>query len=146
MPRERARDMQRRRLFDAMAQVLAERGLRGTRVALVCARAQVPPSAFAKLFASLEDCFVQLLEQLHTRSTALMIEAFERESSWEDGVLAGLEALLAFGRRFANATCWGRGFSKRLVAIAPGRASRADIRLVLSPCGIRPQARRLSPG
>ncbi len=79
-----------------MALVLAERGLRGTRIGLVCARAGVSPSAFRKLFASLDDCFLALLEQVRARSRGVMVEAFERESSWEDGVLAGMEALLLF--------------------------------------------------
>lgn len=94
--RRQVRDMQRRRLLDAMAQVLAEQGLRRTNVALVCARAEVTPSAFRKLFAGLDECFLALLDQVHKRSTTLMIEAFERETSWEDGVLTGLEALLTF--------------------------------------------------
>jgi AcrR family transcriptional regulator len=88
--------MQRRRLFDALASVLAEGGLRGATVGLVSSRAEVPPSTFRKLFASVDDCFLALLERVHARSIALMFEAFEREASWEDGVLAGLEALLAF--------------------------------------------------
>lgn len=94
--REQARALQRRRLFDAMAQVLVERGLRGTTTAIVCARAEVSPSAFRKLFSSLDDCFLALLEEVRARSTALMVEAFERETAWDDGVLAGLEALLVF--------------------------------------------------
>lgn len=36
------------------------------------------------------------LEQVMTRSAALMVEAFEREPVWQDGVLAALEALLVF--------------------------------------------------
>jgi AcrR family transcriptional regulator len=94
--REQVQALQRRRLFDAMAQVLTERGLRGTTATLVCTRAEVSPSAFRKLFASVDDCFLALLEQVRTRSTALMVDAFERETSWEEGVLAGLEALLVF--------------------------------------------------
>jgi hypothetical protein len=38
----------------------------------------------------------RVLERVCVRSRALMVEAFERESSWEDGVFAGLEALLVF--------------------------------------------------
>lgn len=37
-----------------------------------------------------------VLEQVMTRSSALMVEAFEREPVWQDGVLAALEALLVF--------------------------------------------------
>lgn len=94
--REQVENMQRRRLLAAMVQVLAEQGLRGATVQLVSARAEVSPAAFRKLFPSIDDCFLALLEQMRTRSTTLMVEAFKRETSWEDGVLAGLEALLMF--------------------------------------------------
>lgn len=79
-----------------MSQVVAERGLRGTSVKLVTGRAGISSSSFRAVFASLDDCFLALLEQVMTRSTALMVEAFEREPVWQDGVLAALEALLVF--------------------------------------------------
>jgi len=88
--------MQRRRLLDAMAYVLVEKGMRGTTIGLVAERADISPSTFRKLFASFEACFVALAEQVTTRSTTLMSQAFEAAESWPDGVLAGLEALLEF--------------------------------------------------
>ncbi len=88
--------MQRRDVLDAMARVVAERGLRSTTIGLVTERATVSPSVFRKLFPSLEDCFLELLEQAMARLTGLTIEAFEAETSWLDGVLAGIEALLVF--------------------------------------------------
>lgn len=88
--------MQRRCVLDAMAQVVAERGLRCTTIRLVTERAAVSPSVFGRFFPNLEVCFLELLEQAMARFTGLMIEAFEAETSWLDGVLAGLEALLVF--------------------------------------------------
>lgn len=88
--------MQRARLLDAMSQVVAERGLRGASVKLVTGRAGISSSSFRAVFASLDDCFLAVLKQVMTRSTALTVEAFEREPVWQDGVLAGLEALLVF--------------------------------------------------
>jgi AcrR family transcriptional regulator len=95
-PREQVRDMQRRRLLDAMAHVLAEKGSRGVTIGLVAEGADVSPATFRKLFTSLEDCFVVLVEQVTKRSTVLVGEAFGSAESWQDGVLVGLEALLTF--------------------------------------------------
>ncbi|MGA9314479.1 MAG: TetR/AcrR family transcriptional regulator [Solirubrobacteraceae bacterium] len=94
--RERVYTLQRARLLDAMSQVVAERGLRGASVKLVTGRAGISSSSFRAVFASLDDCFLDVLKQVMTRSTALMVEAFEREPVWQDGVLAALEALLVF--------------------------------------------------
>jgi AcrR family transcriptional regulator len=88
--------MQRRRLLEAMAQLAAEEGFRRVTVGGVCARAAVSPSALRELFGSLDGCFLVLLERVTERSTSLVIEAFEAEASWQDGVLAALEALLVF--------------------------------------------------
>jgi AcrR family transcriptional regulator len=94
--REQAREMQRRRLLDAMAQMAAGEGFRRVTVGGLCARAAVSPSALRELFGGLDGCFLALLERVMERSTTLVTEAFEAEPSWQDGVLAGLEALLVF--------------------------------------------------
>ncbi len=94
--REQAREMQRRRLLDAMAQMAAKEGFRRVTVGGLCAQAAVSPSALRELFGGLDGCLLVLLERIIGRSTTLVIEAFEAELSWQDGVLAGLEALLVF--------------------------------------------------
>jgi len=94
--REQARVLQRRRLLDAMAQLVAEEGFRRVRTASVCARAAVSPGVLRELFGGLDGCFLALLEHAMDRSMALVTEAFEAEASWQDGVLASLEALLVF--------------------------------------------------
>lgn len=50
----------------------------------------------AEQFGDLDDCFLALLDWMLGRGTALAAEAFDRDSPWDDGVLAGLEALLVF--------------------------------------------------
>jgi AcrR family transcriptional regulator len=94
--REQVQEMQRRRLLNAMAHLLAEEGLRRLTVRGLCARADASPSTFRELFGNLDGCFLALLERVMERSTTLVIAAFEGESSWQEGVLAGLEALLVF--------------------------------------------------
>lgn len=86
--------MQRRCVLDAMVHVVAEGGMRDATIARVCERAGVTSSVFRKLFPSLDDCLLELQEQAVTRCTAQIVQAFEAENSWRDGVLAGLEALL----------------------------------------------------
>jgi AcrR family transcriptional regulator len=96
LAREQVRELRRRRVLEALTLALAERGLRGARLGSVCARAQISPAAFHELFADLDDCFAVLLESVRARVTDLVMDAFEREDAWEEGVLAGLEALLLF--------------------------------------------------
>jgi AcrR family transcriptional regulator len=92
--REQAREMQRRRILDAMVGEVGDRGLRGATVAGVTARAGVSRSTFYDLFDDLEACILAVLSQVTSRSTALMSEVFRREARWQDGVLAALAALL----------------------------------------------------
>jgi AcrR family transcriptional regulator len=94
--RGQVREMQRRRLLDAMAQLLAEQSFRGLTAGSLATRADVSPPVLRNLFGGLDGCFLALLKHVLERSTALIVVAFERESSWEDGILAGLEALLVF--------------------------------------------------
>jgi AcrR family transcriptional regulator len=92
--REQAREMQRRRILDAMVYEVGERGLRGVTIASVSRRAGVSRSTFYELFEDLDSCVLAVLRQVASRSTALMAKAFAEEGNWEDGVLAALAALL----------------------------------------------------
>jgi AcrR family transcriptional regulator len=94
--RERAREVQQARLLDAVAELAAERGLRGASIARVASRAGVSRGQVADRFESVDACFLALLDWMLERATTLIAGAFERESTWSDGVLAGLEALLVF--------------------------------------------------
>jgi len=94
--RWQVREMQRRHLLETMARMLGETSFHDLTVAALCASVRVSPSAFRDLFGDLKSCFIALLEQVMERSTALVTEAFERERCWQDGVLAGLQALLVF--------------------------------------------------
>jgi AcrR family transcriptional regulator len=91
---EQAREMQRKRILDAMVSEVGERGLRSVTIAGVSARAGVSRSTFYELFDDLDACILAVLRQVASRSTALMSKAFAAEASWQDGVLAALTALL----------------------------------------------------
>jgi AcrR family transcriptional regulator len=94
--REAVAALRRGRVLEAMAEVVAERGLRGASVAAVTRRASVSPAIFNELFGSVEECFLVLVNSMLERATVSIEEVFERESSWQDGVAAGLQAMVAF--------------------------------------------------
>jgi|SRR5665213_717989 len=91
---EHAREMQRKRILDAMVSEVGERGLRSITIAGVSARAGVSRSTFYGLFDDLDACVLAVLRQVASRSTALMSKAFADEPCWQDGVLAALTVLL----------------------------------------------------
>jgi AcrR family transcriptional regulator len=122
---ERERAAQRVRVLDAMAEVVAARGLRGASVAAVSRRASVSRATFGELFGGLEDCFLALLDRMLARVTALIDDAFERERDWSDAVLAALEATLMQldSEPAAARAC----LLETLAFSAPERKSRAEL-------------------
>ncbi len=94
--RERAvGELQRAALLEAMVELVAERGYRETSLPLLLARARVSRRAFHEQFASLEDCFVAVLDEGMERMAAVMGRAFAGEGSWLDGLLAAEAAVLS---------------------------------------------------
>lgn len=87
-------EAQRARLLEATAEVVAENGLRGASKSQIAECAGVSRTTLAEQFASLDDCLLALLDMVLERAAAQIVKAFERESSWSDGVLAALEGLL----------------------------------------------------
>jgi AcrR family transcriptional regulator len=62
----------------------------------VIARARVSRKTFYDLFEDREDCFLAAFDQSVDQLSALVSSAYEDESTWRDGVRAGLLALLRF--------------------------------------------------
>jgi AcrR family transcriptional regulator len=90
------RTSRRERILGAMVEVVAERGFAGASVKLVTARAGVSSRTFYECFDGLEDCFTAVMDQATERAGVLIMQAFAREYSWQDGVRAALAALLVF--------------------------------------------------
>jgi AcrR family transcriptional regulator len=90
-------DSQRRRILQAMIEVVSERGYPETRVVDVIGVAGVSRKTFYELFVSKEDCFLAaydvLLEDL-LGTTASHFEAHPT-APWAERLAAGLGALLA---------------------------------------------------
>jgi AcrR family transcriptional regulator len=100
VPDERRREgghvleMQRRRLLLGYAEVLAEHGLEGASVDLVCKRAGVSRRTFYDLFADRNACFLAAFEHAIEQIGAVVVPAYVRGGRWRERVRAALVALL----------------------------------------------------
>jgi AcrR family transcriptional regulator len=96
LPRGQVSEIQRSRMLTAAVEAVEEVGYARLTVAQVIARARVSRKTFYDLFEDREDCFLAAFNQAVDQLTALVTEAYERESNWRDGIRAGLLALLRF--------------------------------------------------
>jgi len=94
LPREHVSEIQRMRILTAMAEVASEMGAGSVTVAHVVSRAGVSRRTFYDLFADREECFLAAFEEAIGRVSALVVEAYEQESTWRERVRAGLWAML----------------------------------------------------
>jgi len=89
-------EARRELIVDAMADVVAERGIAGASVELVCARARVARRTFHACFADLDECVVAVMRRGLEGAGAAASRALDGEERWLDGVRAALAATLAF--------------------------------------------------
>lgn len=89
-------DLQRTRMLEALAEIVAAVGLRRTTVTAVTAQASVSPATFTEVFGSVEQAFSSLVRQVSYQAVRRACDAFDREPSWSLGVLGGVESLLGF--------------------------------------------------
>jgi AcrR family transcriptional regulator len=89
-------ESQRRRILQAMIEVVAERGYPDTRVVDVINAAGVSRKTFYELFSSKEDCFLATYDVLLGNLLGDTARGFESKpgAPWTDRVAAGLGALL----------------------------------------------------
>jgi AcrR family transcriptional regulator len=85
----------RTRIFRAMAEAVAERGVRSVTLADVAARAEVSPRKLREQFADVEDGLLAAFEWVTRRAGATMDEAYSDESRWVEAVRASLATMLA---------------------------------------------------
>jgi AcrR family transcriptional regulator len=96
LPRGQVTEIQRTRMLTAAVEAVEEVGYARLTVAQVIGRARVSRKTFYDLFEDREDCFLAAFDQAVEQLSALVSEAYERESNWRDGIRAGLFALLRF--------------------------------------------------
>ncbi|MFI5010515.1 MAG: TetR/AcrR family transcriptional regulator, partial [Solirubrobacterales bacterium] len=83
-------------MLAATVEAVEEVGYARLTVAQVIGRAKVSRKTFYDVFLDREDCFLAAFNEAVTRMEAIAVEAYEGESSWREGMRAGLVALLAF--------------------------------------------------
>lgn len=96
VPRGHVTEIQRARMLSAAVDAIEENGYARLTVAQVINRAKVSRKTFYDLFLDREDCFLAVFERTLDQMRARVVEAYVEESSWRDGVRAGLAALLIF--------------------------------------------------
>lgn len=97
LPREFVASHKRRRMMEAIAELTAEKGYETTKIADIVRRAAVARKTLYDNFDGKEDLFLSAVNTTLTEMRVVVEEACERnEGSAEDGIVAGLEALLNF--------------------------------------------------
>jgi AcrR family transcriptional regulator len=88
-------EIQRTRLLAAAVEVVEEVGYARMTVARVIERARVSRKTFYDSFSDREECFLGAFEQALDHARELVVEAYDRELGWRDGIRAALAQLLA---------------------------------------------------
>lgn len=96
LPRGHVTEIQRARMLSAAVEAIEENGYARLTVAQVINRAKVSRKTFYDLFIDREDCFLAVFGRTLDQLRAMVAEAYAQESSWREGVRAGLAALLIF--------------------------------------------------
>jgi AcrR family transcriptional regulator len=91
--RDKAAADQRRRILDATAELVAEKGYQGATIELIVRRAKVGYQTFYKSFEDKEAAFLVLVEEAIEGLEKRVKQAYEREREWPDQIAAGLGAL-----------------------------------------------------
>lgn len=87
----------RKRIFAALAEVVAERGYRDVSSTDIIDRAGILPEAFFELFPDKEACFFEAYESSVTEAVYRTVEAgSEAGERWHDQVQAALAAFLEY--------------------------------------------------
>ncbi|HST54651.1 MAG TPA: TetR/AcrR family transcriptional regulator [Solirubrobacteraceae bacterium] len=90
------REIQRRRLLAAAAEVVGERGFALVTVADIVTRAGVSRRTFYEFFEDRTDCFLAAFEDALGFVSGRVVEAYRGEVRWEARIGAALAAVLAF--------------------------------------------------
>ncbi len=94
LPSAFARQTQRDRLLDGMAQTVARRGYAATPVADVLKAAGVSRRTFYEQFADKEDCFLAAYDAIAALCTERLLAGYRGGDDWEDGIARAYDALL----------------------------------------------------
>jgi AcrR family transcriptional regulator len=87
---------ERVRIATAMVELVGARGFRRTRLPEVLDAAAVSGEGFHRHFKDMEDCFVQVWQDLTAEHAELMAAAYARNPQWRQRMRAMAEATLGF--------------------------------------------------
>jgi AcrR family transcriptional regulator len=97
LPREFVASHKRRRMMDAIAELTADQGYEATKIADIVRRAAVARKTLYDNFDGKEDLFLSAITSALTEMRVVVEEACDYGSREpEEGIVAGLEALLDF--------------------------------------------------
>lgn len=99
IPRAVVADVQRGRLLDATAEVMAEEGYIATTVHMILKRAGISRRTFYELFDDKEDCFLQTYQEAADHVVELVHRSCAAGGTPERRIENGLRAMLDFARR-----------------------------------------------
>lgn len=90
------RASQRTRILNAVVEVIAERGLAGTSIAVALAQAKVSRGAFYELFGSLDEALIAVIDETLEEVDGLATHELQQKRAWQDGLRAALAEVLRF--------------------------------------------------
>ncbi len=96
LPREFVASHKRRRMMDAIADLTAEQGYEATKIADIVRRAAVARKTLYDNFDGKEDLFLSAVDSVATEMRLVVEDACEQAGPGEEGVVAGLSALLDY--------------------------------------------------
>jgi len=98
IPRAIVADVQRGRLLDATAEVIAEEGYLATTVHMILKRAGISRRTFYELFDDKEDCFLQTYQESADHVVELVKRSCAEGGTPERRIENGLRAMLDFAK------------------------------------------------
>ncbi|HYI81091.1 MAG TPA: TetR/AcrR family transcriptional regulator [Thermoleophilaceae bacterium] len=99
IPRAVVHEVQRGRLLDALAVVIAEEGYLDTTVHKILRRAGISRRTFYEIFTDKEDCFLAAYQEAADHILVLVQRACQLGGSPEERIENGLRAMLDFAER-----------------------------------------------
>jgi AcrR family transcriptional regulator len=93
---EVTRRSQRERILEAMSELVAERGYRGTTIEHIVRRARVARATFYESFENREACLLAGFDEAAEETRRRVAEATDGVEEWPDQVRAGLIALIDY--------------------------------------------------
>jgi AcrR family transcriptional regulator len=139
--RDEAAADQRRRILEATAELVAEKGYQGTTIELIVRRAKVGYQTFYRSFDDREAAFLALIDEAAGVLEKRVREAYDREREWPDKVAAGLGALFETIAAFPDAA---RACLVEALTAGPEAAARQEAAMGQFAPLLRP-GRELNP-